>query len=144
MLHEPSVTSGPCPAMTFPEVDFLSSLFVLNNADGGYEARGFLQALPSGGTATLGERVRQFFDVQTREKAPGPAVLVGALPFDPQQQDFLYQPEHLQEYSPADLPEWRSTGLNLVRPMTALRVRQTPTADEYAIAVDQMRKETAA
>ena len=51
-------------------------------------AAGLNKALASGAIDTLGARCDSFF----REYREGPAILVGALPFDRKAPDFLYQP----------------------------------------------------
>lgn len=56
-------------------------------------AQGCNAALPAGGTATLDSRVRAFFARERR----APALLVGALPFDPHGDDALYQPRSLTQ-----------------------------------------------
>ncbi|PAK91549.1 isochorismate synthase [Stenotrophomonas rhizophila] len=57
------------------------------------DARGCHATLPSGGTATLDARARAFFAREGRT----PALLVGAVPFDPKGDDALYQPASLAE-----------------------------------------------
>lgn len=63
--------------------------FVLRTPEHALETYGCRARLPSGATATLGQRVREFFAAE-RE---GPGLLVGALPFDPHAADVLFQPE---------------------------------------------------
>ena len=55
------------------------------------DAEGCLARLPAGPADTLGTRVDAFFSA----RRAGPALLVGALPFDPRRDDALYQPERL-------------------------------------------------
>ena len=62
--------------------------FLLRSPGRSLTAKGIAAVLPSGNAATLGERVRRFF----RENSQGPRVLLGALPFDVQQNDYLVQP----------------------------------------------------
>lgn len=66
-------------------------LFVLRGPQYQLEAEGCLAHLPSGDTASLGDRVAHFF----ASERLGPKVLVGALPFDPYAADALYQPVRL-------------------------------------------------
>lgn len=66
-------------------------LFVLRGPQHQLEAEGCLAHLPSGDTASLGDRVARFF----ASERLGPNVLVGALPFDPHAADALYQPARL-------------------------------------------------
>lgn len=81
-------------------------LFVLRGPQQALETQGKLANLPSGSTASLGQRVAAFFDTPRS----GPQVLVGALPFDPHAKDALYQPAQLtlsdsvQQAANAELP----------------------------------------
>jgi len=65
-----------------------SSLFVLKSPLRSLQSVGRLAFLPSGSTATLAARVAAFF----AERRQGPALLVGALPFDFNAADALFQP----------------------------------------------------
>ncbi|HLT63193.1 MAG TPA: isochorismate synthase [Pseudohongiella sp.] len=62
--------------------------FLLRSPGRSLTARGIAAVLPAGTAATLGERVRNFF----AENPHGPRLLLGALPFDLQQEDYLVQP----------------------------------------------------
>lgn len=83
-----------------------SPLFVLRGPQHTLETQGRLATLPSGTTASLGQRVNAFF----ASAQAGPKLLVGALPFDPHAQDALYQPaqltlpDSLKESAAAKLP----------------------------------------
>ncbi|MER2537181.1 MAG: isochorismate synthase [Rhizobiaceae bacterium] len=66
-----------------------SSSFQLVSSDRTVSASGTRRTLPRGAAASLGQRVRAFFASQPG----GPACVVGALPFDREAEDFLYQPE---------------------------------------------------
>lgn len=66
-------------------------LFVLHDPQYQLETQGCLARLPSGATASLGRRVKEFFAASRS----GPGLLVGALPFDPHAADALYQPARL-------------------------------------------------
>ena len=63
--------------------------FRLLGPSGDFTAAGIMRALPRGGAATLAGRVRDFF--AGCDGSPG--YLVGALPFERDRDDFLYQPE---------------------------------------------------
>lgn len=87
-------------------------------------AEGCLARLPPGPAHTLGERVRAFFD-----RGPsGPALLVGALPFDPCAEDALYQPARLSGDAAA-------RGGAAAMPVHPHRVAAEPSADAYAESV---------
>ncbi|WP_211090188.1 isochorismate synthase [Pseudothauera nasutitermitis] len=95
------------------------ALFLLQVPQRPLEATGCLARLPAGPAATLAERVKAFF----AESRPGPAVLVGALPFDPHADDALYQPARLAAPLPA------SAG---APPALAGGIVAEPSADAYA------------
>ena len=65
--------------------------FLLRSPQHAMEAQGVRARLPSGATATLAERVAAFFAAPRS----GPRLLVGAVPFDPEQGDALYQPDRV-------------------------------------------------
>lgn len=73
--------------------------FMLKAPQHALEASGCRAQLPAGATASLGQRVREFFAA----RQAGPALLVGALPFDPHAEDALYQPERLEPAPPSTL-----------------------------------------
>ncbi len=78
--------------------------------------------LPSGGTATLAARVAAFFATPRA----GLPLLVGALPFDPDGDDALHQPQALLDTAlPSAPPAARFTG----------RIAAEPSAAQYADAV---------
>ncbi|MDQ8023282.1 MAG: isochorismate synthase [Moraxellaceae bacterium] len=106
---------------TIPDADPYATLFLLRAPLRGLETTGCLNRLPSGATDTLGERVRAFF----AQRSEGPALLVGALPFDPHAQDALYQPAAFAE---ATIPA------AMALPPVARLVAE-PSASEYADAV---------
>jgi isochorismate synthase len=85
-------------------------------------AQGCRARLPAGTTATLAERVARFF----ASARPGPAVLVGALPFDPDADDALFQPDTLTDTLPA------APG---VAPATVADLRAEPSPAAYVQAV---------
>ena len=96
-------------------------LFMLRGPEHRLEAQGCLAQLPSGNTATLGLRVKNFFVSQR----PGPNLLVGALPFDPHAQDALYQPARV--ISPVALNTTKA------KPPVLIGVSQAePAASQYA------------
>ena len=93
MIMQVSLTEIDAALAADTEVNeaYNTPLFVLRGPQHTLEAQGCVARLPSGNTATLGQRVKDFFvNAQT-----GPKVLVGALPFDPHAQDALYQPATL-------------------------------------------------
>ncbi len=65
--------------------------FLLRSPGRSIQANGCRSQLPSGSSATLVQRVQQFFATNHH----GPELLVGVLPFDPQAEDYLVQPEEL-------------------------------------------------
>lgn len=65
-----------------------SALFLLQQAGQTVHAQGCLRALPAGPLHSLAARTRDFFAAQRA----GPGLLVGAIPFDPEQDDALHQP----------------------------------------------------
>lgn len=65
--------------------------FLLRSPGRSLQANGCLAHLPSGTSDTLVQRINQFF----ADTHHGPALLVGVLPFDPQAQDYLIQPQEL-------------------------------------------------
>lgn len=67
------------------------ALFLLQHAGQAVHAQGCLRALGAGPLHTLEARSRAFFAAQRS----GPGLLVGAIPFDPQQDDALHQPMQL-------------------------------------------------
>lgn len=69
------------------------SLFLLKTPSGFMEMTGCREKLPGGPADSLGERVCRFF----AEQRFGSPLLVGALPFDPNADDALYQPERTGE-----------------------------------------------
>lgn len=101
-----------------------SSLFLLHTPQHSLQAHGCRRHLPSGPAVTLGRRVRDFF----ADQPEGPAILVGALPFDPHADDALHQPATLTEQGPDLLAEL---------PRLSREVVAEPSADEYAEAVRQ-------
>ncbi|MFL9585187.1 isochorismate synthase [Stenotrophomonas sp. AB1(2024)] len=81
----PALTAGPALDAT--------AQFVLRLPERTLDARGCHATLPAGGTSTLDARVQAFF---ARERS-APALLVGVLPFDPDADDALYQPQWLAQ-----------------------------------------------
>lgn len=70
--------------------------FGMATPDFGLFTTGLKRRLAPGPAATLGDRVRAFFQQAASETAsgePAPRLLVGALPFDRQANDFLFLPE---------------------------------------------------
>ena len=89
------MSEGPMPAAPDPVTPAPwcgpapSGAFRLHTPAERLDAEGCLARLPSGPAGTLGARVDAFFAA----RPAGPALLVGALPFDPHADDALYQPE---------------------------------------------------
>lgn len=96
-------------------------------------ASGVARQLPAGSAASLAERVAAFFAARDE----GPDMLVGALPYDREAQDFLFQPRAVVHgaaarqllpqqpdgHAPDDQPDWLVT--------------QQPTVDAYRDAVSR-------
>ena len=119
------------PATVASLADGAEACFLLRGPDGLREGTGCRRRLVPGTTATLAARVDAFF----ADTVPGdaPAVLVGALPFDPAQHDHLYQP---LRFSVADAARVREAApsVPLLDPK-GLHARQLPTVSDYAHAV---------
>ncbi|MCW4456491.1 isochorismate synthase [Flavobacterium sp. MXW15] len=109
--------------VAYREVDDAGS-FLLHAPQRRVDAAGCRMRLPGGPAATLAQRVQAFF-AQSRH---GPALLVGALPFDPHAGDALYQPERLV----APVPSGAGTF-----PALAGGIVAEPSAEAYADAVAQ-------
>lgn len=88
------------------------------------DARGCRARLPNGGTASLAARVAAFFAAPRA----GLPLLVGALPFDPQADDALHQPEWLAPAAALPAPPV---------PRFSGSVSAEPSAQHYADAVRQ-------
>ncbi|WP_024890934.1 isochorismate synthase [Luteimonas huabeiensis] len=86
------------------------------------EAAGCLARLPAGRADTLGARVARFFAAS----AGGPGLLVGALPFDPERDDALYQP--------ARVGAWTAPAPGRATPVPGTAIPE-PDASAYADAV---------
>lgn len=95
--------------------------FVLRGPKQQLQTQGCLACLPAGNTQTLSQRVSAFFST----RRAGPALLVGALPFDPFADDALYQPAELV------------AGEEPVTPLAPLvnEARAEPPATDYASMV---------
>ncbi|MEF3080854.1 isochorismate synthase [Luteimonas sp. SMYT11W] len=100
----------------------VASLFRLHAPDRRLATDGIRTRLPAGPAATLGERVATFFATPRS----GPELLVGALPFDPHQDDALYQPERFSTPGTGSLP-------TTLGPLFA--AAELPPAADYADAV---------
>lgn len=100
----------------------VASLFRLHAPDRRLATDGIRDRLPSGPAATLGARVATFFATPRN----GPDLLVGALPFDPHQDDALYQPARFCAPGTGSLP-------STLGPLFA--AAELPPAADYADAV---------
>ncbi|MER2178310.1 MAG: isochorismate synthase, partial [Stenotrophomonas maltophilia] len=96
--------------------------FLLRSPQQAMEAQGVRARLPSGATATLAGRVAAFFAAPRS----GPRLLVGAVPFDPEQGDALYQPDQVSG---------QPTVVRVETPTLVGDVVAEPSADAYAQAV---------
>ncbi|MGL4691423.1 MAG: chorismate-binding protein, partial [Stenotrophomonas maltophilia] len=96
--------------------------FLLRSPQQALEAQGVRAHLPSGATVTLAERVAAFFAAPRS----GPRLLVGAVPFDPEQGDALYQPDQISG---------QPTVVRVETPTLVGDVLAEPPADAYAQAV---------
>lgn len=102
----------------------LDMSFLLHAPLRSLDTQGCHARLPSGGTATLAERVAAFFGLPRA----GIPLLVGAIPFDPAAADALHQPQQAATHAPlATEPPLRFAG----------RVLAEPSAAHYADAVAQ-------
>lgn len=119
---EPTTVSTTEPTASAKSHDAaLSESFVLRGPRHSLETQGCLAHLPSGNTATLGQRVSDFF----ARSRPGPKMLVGALPFDPHGVDALYQPAALS------LPAALDASASRLPPLITAS-QPEPMADYYA------------
>jgi isochorismate synthase len=96
--------------------------FLLRSPQQAMEAQGVRARLPSGANATLAERVAAFFAAPRS----GPRLLVGAVPFDPEQGDALYQPDRVSG---------QPTVVCVETPTLVGDICAEPPADAYAQAV---------
>lgn len=105
--------------------------FVLADREARVFTDGLSRRLTPGGAETLGARVRAFFDDlrggRHERIVGGPALLVGALPFDRTADDFLFQPARVVDAptAPAYPPP----------PGGCWRVTPEPTVEGYQAAV---------
>ncbi|MEN4903599.1 isochorismate synthase [Luteimonas sp. TWI1437] len=90
-MTEAAYTAGPEAIVGDGDQTAASTWFRLLGPARRMAAEGRLASLPAGPTSTLGARVAAFF----ADDRAGPALLVGALPFDPHGDDALYQPARL-------------------------------------------------
>lgn len=116
-----SLTLNPSPSLAAGAAAQVA--FSLRGPDGDLVAAGVRRELEPGSADTLADRVRRFF----AQEGQGPRLLVGALPFERDQDDRLFQP--LSLLAAAATP---SAGAPLPRRWA---VRPEPTAVEYAAAV---------
>ncbi|MDH4572542.1 isochorismate synthase [Salinicola acroporae] len=93
--------------------------FMLRASQHHLKTRGRRAQLPRGPATTLGSRVHAFF----AQAYPGPALLVGAMPFDRNAEDALYQPD-------AVLPA--SSTVSAVAPALSGAPVAEPSPDGYA------------
>lgn len=96
--------------------------FLLRAPQHALATEGCRERLPGGPTATLGSRVKAFFETPHT----GPSLLVGALPFDPRAEDALYQPRQSSPSAPASKTHF---------PPLAEDTAAEPTTDDYAAMV---------
>ena len=105
--------ASPEAAFAEPRAEATLATFALEGPRGAVLATGRRAQLDRGPLSTLAERVGAFF---AGNDAKAPAVLVGALPFDPEADDHFYQPAQWQR-EPLTLPAAapaRMRGLSLV------------------------------
>ena len=105
-------------------------VFALHTPGESLVARGVHRELPTGTAATLGDRVTAFF-AAAEDGAP---LLVGAIPFNRRQNDYLVQPRAISRLRPQHEPApLRSHG--------RWRVTSTPTPQGYAdMVVEALRR----
>lgn len=107
-------------------LDEMAWAFGLAGPEARLFTRGLCRRLPPGDAATLGDRVRAFFETA----APGdaPRLLVGALPFDRMADDCLFQPRS------ATQTPWPASGRSLVNHGWAVTPEPPRAAYEDAVA----------
>lgn len=99
--------------------------FAVRSNRGGLVCEGMRSRLPSGGADTLGARVDAFFATHHG----GPQLLAGALPFDRNAADHLFQPDRVHRLAAPGHPVTAT-------PLThAWRLRDTAAPTQYAAAV---------
>lgn len=119
MLGEACIETGAAdPAEAAPQA------FRLDGPLRRIAADGCLARLPAGPTVTLAERAQAFFS----GRSAGPALLIGALPFDPHRDDALYQPVRTGETAAAGVASSR---------LRVLATAAEPPARAYADSVVQ-------
>ncbi|MFC5386967.1 isochorismate synthase MenF [Aquamicrobium segne] len=100
--------------------------FWLSAQTGSFSASGQKQLLPRGPVSTLAARAQAFMN--TLED--GPSVLVGAVPFDRNAADFIYQP-----VSTDNQPRLSSDGVTQATLSGACTITPAPSAQAYGAAV---------
>jgi len=113
--HEATEHALSSPDLSFAEArsDAALASFALEGPRGAVLATGRRSQLERGPLSTLADRADAFF---ARSDTSGPAVLVGALPFDPEAADHFYQPAQWRRETlsgPTGAPA-RMRGLSLV------------------------------
>lgn len=96
-------------------------VFALHTPNDSLVATGVRDTLPAGTAATLGRRVKAFFDANEG----GPELLVGAIPFSCRQNDYLVQPREITRQRPDTTPA-------ALRSHGRWQVTSTPTRQGYA------------
>ncbi len=122
-MNEMLINHGADELTHAPAIDMADApYFLLRSPQQALEAQGVRARLLSGPTATLAERVDAFFAAPRS----GPRLLVGAVPFDPEQADALYQPDHVSG---------QHTVVRVETPTLVGDVLAEPSAQAYAGAV---------
>lgn len=103
--------------------------FQLLSPDNPIEAKGLLRELPRGAASTLADRVGAFF----AQLEHGPRLLVGALPFDRDSDDYLFQPAIVESRQKSH----RERVLAPPAQSDGCMARPEPSASYYAQAVSR-------
>lgn len=98
--------------------------FVIASPTRALQAKGIARTLTAGSADTLGQRVNRFFS----NNHDGPGLLVGALPFDRTQSDYLVQPVSVTPVTLLPVS-------NATKPRTPWQVSAQPSAAEYSAMV---------
>lgn len=118
------------PSATRPQpLQAQSARFLLSSEHANLLTEGMAAALPRGDADSLPTRVGEFFAAAR----PGPGLLVGVLPFDRQQHDYLFQPEFVRRG--AEAAALREPALPLKS--THWTIVPQPPASEYGQAVER-------
>lgn len=129
-----SKLDSPPTSLAFVVEDVAPPSFLLQNDAGRIEAFGMRRAVPDGDLASLTDRTCAFFSNFDRNPA-GRHLIVGALPFDPAEADFLFQPESVLQSPVAEISSRAILPNADLLSIKAVKLRPEPSADQFCEAV---------